>query len=718
MSATFVPRECPYVGLEPFQPAYAAYFFGRRFDSRVLADHVRSRRTTVLFGASGVGKSSVINVGLPAALAAGVPWTVVCLRNWQNLEDLEQAAVDAVIAALAPEERPRTSRTHKLRFAPLITWAIRATKRPLLLILDQFEEYFLYRDRDRMRETEALLGTLSEKRNLPLHLLFALRDDGLYRLDELRAFVPSILSTMMELGHLDDDGIKDAIEGPINRYNKEYRSDSTPIVVDPGLAPSLIRQLKESDASMGLRRAGMQQRDFIELPYLQLALTKLWNAEGGAEATAIRESTLDRLGGVGRIIRDHVDTMMGKLAAREQALCAKMFDRLVTSIGGKVAYPTKALAAPEVIGENVSEQAVDAILNKLAKEARILKPIVTANGLPGYEIFHDVLGLPVLEWRRNFERKAASARLRRVRALVYVLIAVIVGLVGWFNQKFIKTQWYAFSQVRPYVLTGAAERALKPADSFKECTDCPKLIVVPMGTFSMGSPPDEKGRDPNEGGPPHQVVFARPLAISEFEITFAQWDNCVAYGDCPSSIHPHWTEGLKPVSSWDEIPVINVSWDDVKAYVAWLSKMTGKHYRLLTEAEWEYAARARSTTAYFWGNDIKKDGKPMANCAGCGSIPWEGKRATPVGQFPANDFGMHDMSGNVWEWVEDCYVPNYDQAPADGSARMDGDCNLRVARGGSWGTTPADVRSARRIPLPTSFRLYSVGLRVARTLTP
>ena len=105
MSATFVPRECPYVGLEPFQPAYAAYFFGRRFDSRVLADHVRSRRTTVLFGASGVGKSSVINVGLPAALATGAPWTIVCLRNWQNLEDLEQAAVDAIIEALAPEER-------------------------------------------------------------------------------------------------------------------------------------------------------------------------------------------------------------------------------------------------------------------------------------------------------------------------------------------------------------------------------------------------------------------------------------------------------------------------------------------------------------------------------------------------------------------------------------------------------------------------------------
>jgi hypothetical protein len=500
VSATFVPRECPYVGLEPFQPAYAAYFFGRRFDSRVLADHVRSRRTTVLFGASGVGKSSVINVGLPAALAAGVPWTIVCLRNWQNLEDLEQAAVDAIIAALAPEERPRTSRSRKLRFAPLIAWAMRATRRPLLLILDQFEEYFLYRDRERMRETEALLGTLSEKRNLPLHLLFVLRDDGLYRLDELRAFVPGILSTMVELGHLDDDGIKDAIQGPIDRYNKEYRSDSTPIVVDPRLAPSLIRQLKESDGSMGLRRAGTQQRDFIELPYLQLALTKLWIAEGGAEASAIRESTLvDKLGGVGRIIRDHVATVMGKLNAREQALCAKMFDRLVTSIGGKVAYPTKALAAPEVIGENVSEEAIDAISNKLTpKEARILKPIVTANGLPGYEIFHDVLGLPVLEWRRNFEGKAASARLRRVRALVYVLIAVIAGLIGWFNQKYIKTQWYAFSEVRPYVLTGAAEQALKPRDSFKECTDCPNMIVVPTGTFTMGSPPTEKGRADDE----------------------------------------------------------------------------------------------------------------------------------------------------------------------------------------------------------------------------
>jgi formylglycine-generating enzyme required for sulfatase activity len=163
--------------------------------------------------------------------------------------------------------------------------------------------------------------------------------------------------------------------------------------------------------------------------------------------------------------------------------------------------------------------------------------------------------------------------------------------------------------------------------------------------------------------------------------------------------------------------VINVSWDDAQVYAAWLSKMTGKSYRLLTEAEWEYAARAGSTTVYFWGDEIKKDGKPMANCAGCGS-PWDDKRAAPVGQFPANDFGMHDMSGNVWEWVEDCYVGNYDQAPTDGSARTDGDCNLRLARGGSWGVDPDNVRSARRIRLPTSFRLYGVGFRVARMLTP
>jgi len=138
--------------------------------------------------------------------------------------------------------------------------------------------------------------------------------------------------------------------------------------------------------------------------------------------------------------------------------------------------------------------------------------------------------------------------------------------------------------------------------------------------------------------------------------------------------------------------VINVTWDDAQKYVAWFSKMTGRSYRLLTEAEWEYAARAGSTTAYFWGDEI---GKNNANCSGCGS-QWDSREPSPVDSFKPNAFGLHDMAGNVWQWVQDCYHGDYDGAPIDGSAWAIEDCNDRVARGGSWLLDPLRVRSANR----------------------
>jgi formylglycine-generating enzyme required for sulfatase activity len=149
-------------------------------------------------------------------------------------------------------------------------------------------------------------------------------------------------------------------------------------------------------------------------------------------------------------------------------------------------------------------------------------------------------------------------------------------------------------------------------------------------------------------------------------------------------------------------------------YVAWLSRMTGKEYRLLTEAEWEYAARAGTTTAYYWGDWI---GKNNANCNSCGS-EWDGMQTAPVGSFKPNGFGLYDMHGNVWQWVEDCYHGNYDGAPEDGSAWPGGDCNYRIDRGGSWEFDPENLRAASRDKSPSVLRINNLGFRVARTLTP
>ena len=151
-----------------------------------------------------------------------------------------------------------------------------------------------------------------------------------------------------------------------------------------------------------------------------------------------------------------------------------------------------------------------------------------------------------------------------------------------------------------------------------------------------------------------------------------------------------------------------------RRYVAWLSLQTGQTYRLLTEAEWEHAARAWSTTQYSWGNDI---GSSQANCDDCGSR-WDYEQTAPVGSFGANAFGLHDMHGNVWEWVEDCWNEDYSGAPTDGGAWLRGDCSQRVLRGGSLINGPWQLRSAYRIGDPSDTHYFGVGIRVARTLKP
>ena len=247
---------------------------------------------------------------------------------------------------------------------------------------------------------------------------------------------------------------------------------------------------------------------------------------------------------------------------------------------------------------------------------------------------------------------------------------------------------------------------------FRDCPTCPEMIVVPAGSYEMGSPSSEAGRDDDEG-PVHQVTITKSFAVGKYEVTFNEWDACVAAGGCGNPRHPKyptydrdWDRGNRPVE---------VLWDDTQEYVSWLSRVTGKTYRLLSKAEWEYVARAGSTTAYPWGDDI---GTNKANCDGCGS-QWDEQSTAPVGSFEANTFGVFDTAGNAWEWVEDCYNDSYEGAPDDGSAWTSENCWFRVARGGAWANSPKVIRSAYRFRFITGlWRAASAGLgfRVARTL--
>jgi formylglycine-generating enzyme required for sulfatase activity len=292
--------------------------------------------------------------------------------------------------------------------------------------------------------------------------------------------------------------------------------------------------------------------------------------------------------------------------------------------------------------------------------------------------------------------KLATILAVRVRALIGVLLAAVA-------------------------LTNASvaqERGPKPGDTLpKDCRDCPEMVVVPAGRFLMGLLSEDNAR------PQHEVTIAQPIAVAKFPLTFDEWDACARTGPCSREVSDNgWGRGRRPV--------INVSFDDAQTYVKWLSVTTGHAYRLLSEAEYEYAARGGSQSHYPWGDDIKPNGQPMANCMLCGS-PWDGKQTAPVCgwqagdaqrppgcSFPANAFGLYDMAGNVYEWTNDCWSPNYAGAPLDGSAWTSGDCSIRVIRGGSWDSDPDDLRSGDRYNTSREVQVFNFGFRIARTLIP
>lgn len=268
---------------------------------------------------------------------------------------------------------------------------------------------------------------------------------------------------------------------------------------------------------------------------------------------------------------------------------------------------------------------------------------------------------------------------------------------------------------------------------FQDFADAPKMVIVPAGSFLMGAPESEVGRFDDEG-PQRKVTITKPFAMGRFEVTFAEWDACFRDGKRLAKERPR--EKLGCTREPDDRgwgrgnrPVINVTRKEiVEEYLPWLSKKSGHQYRLLTEAEWEYAARAGSESAYSWG---KEAGIGNANCGKCGS-QWDNQRTAPVDSFTANAWGLYNMHGNVFELVQDCYADSYSGAPVDSSAvaprSSSADCTLLVARGGAWGDMPNGIRAAKRWEGRTGggkasqdgFHLPAdnIGFRVARNLAP
>ena len=297
-----------------------------------------------------------------------------------------------------------------------------------------------------------------------------------------------------------------------------------------------------------------------------------------------------------------------------------------------------------------------------------------------------------------------------------------------------KTAWIVFLTAAFLYAFAAIAADGETRKYFRECPECPELVVIPAGEFVMGSPADEPGRFDQEG--PRHRVTVRSFAMSKHEVTVEEFltflkDSNYQPLPCNRLMGFIWRSlghGLAyPPGSVEQPdqPAVCVNWDDAQAYAAWLNDKIGAKtgaktgdgpYRLPSEAEWEYAARAGSDTARWWGNDI---GVNNANCNGCGS-PWDNKAFARVDSFGPNPFGLYDMLGNVWQWTGDCWNETYLGAPGDGTARRTGDCSKRVLRGGSWSNLPVFVRSAARVAGEASRQDFDnstdAGFRIARSI--
>jgi formylglycine-generating enzyme required for sulfatase activity/class 3 adenylate cyclase len=770
------PNAEPYPGLSALGEDDAGIFFGRDADimsgltKLQLVRRRGSPRLFVIEAASGAGKSSYLRAGLWPRLQRDRDFApLAILRPAQGI----LTGPDGLGFQLAPwfsrYGRPKTPGAINAAvsgagyagfakaFGALIAEATavctasrRATAadaRPPapLIAIDQGEELFAAEDAQESAHFLQLLAGLLKVASdgIDPYVLITIRADSVERLLQRIAELGLEAPEPLYLLPLSPGAYRDVILRPADVYTRNVRR----LTIEPALADRLVADATGADA----------------LPLLAFTLSQLFKLHGGGhELTLAQYNEIGGMGGcVTRVLRqaqksagtagsdDHLRRLIVPgLATWDPAASAAK--RLVAKEaelvgGGRAALAPLAHALVEsrllVRNQNTLEVAHEALLRRQPiagwleeqKDALKLRDDVlreaeewNSGGRHADALVRrgarldsavDLLGkpdfgaamAPAAEYLAASRKLAAAGRRRArlVQAVIYTLfLSIIAGLLGFINQAFLREQYQWRIVMRPSVLTPEQEKekAARPGSDFKDCANgCPTMIAVPAGKFTMGSPESDKNRNSDEG-PQRVVTIGQPFAVGKTPVTFAEWDTCVAAGACPKADDSGWGR--------DDRPVTNVSWDEAKIYSAWLAKLTGKPYRLLTEAEWEYAARAGNPGRYFFGDDETQLGEHAWFSQNSDS------KTQPVGTKKPNAFGLYDMHGNVWQWVEDCYEDNYSGAPTDGSAVTPEVCTRRVNRGGSWSGEPDMLRSANRNGFITLFRIGNVGFRVGRILNP
>ena len=408
---------CPYVGLQPYTEVESKFFFGREREQRVISSNLFAASITILYGASGVGKSSVLMAGVVPMLRRKPRTVVVVFRNWQRPDFLTALKNECRNQVAQVKDEPLKTHTN----IPLDDLLLRLGQEfggTILLLLDQFEEYFLYHPESEQNNAfDSEFARAVNRDDVDANFLIALREDGLSKLDRFRARIPNLMGNMLRLKHLDAAAAEDAIRKPLKAYNDLLEKVEAAVTIEDGLVGTILEQVRSGYVSLATSTGSGQAQDpeddsTIETPFLQLVLTRLWDQELGNDSRSLRLNTLLKLGGAREIVRTHLDDVMKKLEPLEQKLCAGFFDRLVTPSGTKIACRLDDLG--KWAGE-LAEQVLPVV--KILSENRILRtiaPSANQTGIPtSYEIFHDVLAPAVLEWRRSYVERQTLEEIRR-----------------------------------------------------------------------------------------------------------------------------------------------------------------------------------------------------------------------------------------------------------------------------------------------------------------
>ena len=399
---------CPYVGLQPYNEPDQDYFFGRERDSRIISSNLYAAFLTVLYGASGVGKTSILRAGVFPRLRASPSTAVVIFDGWSDQNLL------STLKAKCLEAIAEVTGNHNLPFDPdlpldeLLLSATQAFDVTLLIILDQFEEYFLYHPETEKDNTfDPEFAQAVNREDIDINFLLSMREDSLSKLDRFRTRIPNMLSNALRLRHLDAASAQDAMRKPLEVYAAQHPTEQA-MSIEDALVEELIEEIQVEKLIIGQGGRGVVEKTDgtgedlrIEAPFLQVVLTRLWNEERAQGSQVLRLETLHALGGAGRIIRTHMDSAMNALSPEEQEVAAGIFRYLVTPSGTKIAY---TIADLEYYAR--SNRPLRPVLEKLAQgNVRIMRS-VTSPGEPGvvrYQIYHDVLAPSVLDWRARFE---------------------------------------------------------------------------------------------------------------------------------------------------------------------------------------------------------------------------------------------------------------------------------------------------------------------------